>query len=169
MFNERLIHLCDYTCLNMLHILNYMLIKHKNIFKYFNCFWKVFLFWKISKIVQLCFGNLASRVKLVASLLNRSWLLSGESMLQSWKRFRKISKIWVFRIFAAQFGDLFVRGSSSHKFYLECLATPVATNSQMDPSICEKYLRQIFQDLSHRFLATCLRLNPITKIACFAQ
>ena len=52
MLNECLIYLCDCTCLNMLHMLNYMLIKHKKIFEYFSCFWKVFLFWKISK--KLC-------------------------------------------------------------------------------------------------------------------
>ena len=38
MFNECLIHLCDCTCLNVLHILNYMLIKHKNIFECFYLF-----------------------------------------------------------------------------------------------------------------------------------
>ena len=70
MFNECLIHLCDCACLNVLHILNYMFIKHKKIFECFKCFWKVFLFWKISKIsktVQPYFGNCASWVKQVAS------------------------------------------------------------------------------------------------------
>ena len=41
-------------------------------FECFNCFWKVFLFWKFSKIsktVQLCFGDLLSWVNLVTSLL----------------------------------------------------------------------------------------------------
>ena len=53
--------ICDCTWLNMLHMLNYMLIKHKNIFECFSCFWKVFLFWKISKIsktMQPCFADL---------------------------------------------------------------------------------------------------------------
>ena len=41
-------------------MLNYMLIRHKNIFECFSCFWKVFLFWKmskISKIVQPCLAT----------------------------------------------------------------------------------------------------------------
>ena len=42
-------------------MLKYMLIKHKKNFKCFSCFWKVFLFWKFSKIsktVQPCSGDL---------------------------------------------------------------------------------------------------------------
>ena len=69
MFNECLIHLCNCTCLNMLHMLNYMLIKHKIFFKCFSCSQKVFLFWKMSKISNNCvtlFWRLASRVKPVA-------------------------------------------------------------------------------------------------------
>ena len=55
--------------IKLLHLLNHMLIKHKNIFEYFNCFWKVFFvlkIFKISKIVQLFFGESLSQVKLVA-------------------------------------------------------------------------------------------------------
>ena len=69
MFNKCLIHLYDCTWLNMLHMLKYILIKHKNIFECFSCFWKVFLFWKMSKISNNCvtlFWRLASWVKPVA-------------------------------------------------------------------------------------------------------
>ena len=67
MFNECLIHLCDCTWLNMLHMPNYMLIKHKKIFECFNCFWKVFLFWKISKnlcnpVLATCLAGQANRM-----------------------------------------------------------------------------------------------------------
>ena len=74
MFNECLIHLCDYAWLNVLHMLNHMLIKHKNIFVYFYLFLESILFWKVQKsknCVQLCFG---------------------ESVPQSWKRLRKFFK-----------------------------------------------------------------------------
>ena len=72
MFNECLIYLCDCTWLNLLHMLNYMLIKNKQIFflSVLVVFGKCFCFGKISKIsktVQPYFGNCASWVKQVAS------------------------------------------------------------------------------------------------------
>ena len=97
MFNEYLIHLCDCTWLNMLHILNYMLIKHKNILKCFNCFWKVFLFWKFSKIsktVQPCSGDSPHASSQshapVASLHKRFLQLIGRLRSQLQKRLRNI-------------------------------------------------------------------------------
>ena len=42
MFNECLFHLCNYTCSNVMCILNCLSIKSKKIFEYFLCFWKCF-------------------------------------------------------------------------------------------------------------------------------
>ena len=42
MFNECLFHLCDYTCSNVMCILNYLSIKPNKNFEYFICFWKRF-------------------------------------------------------------------------------------------------------------------------------
>ena len=59
-------------------MLNYMLIKHKNIFECFNCFWRVFWFEKcqnFQKTVQHCSGDfpcgLSQLHALVASLHSR--------------------------------------------------------------------------------------------------
>ena len=93
-----------------------MLIKYKKIFEYFNCFWKVFFFIKISKnskIVQLCFGLSFLWVKPVASLL-RSSRDSLASMFPNREKYFK--KFWVFGIFATQFSDLVMSGSSSCEF-----------------------------------------------------
>ena len=94
------------------------------IFKNFkNC---ATLFW------QLYLTGQASREPLVTSLCRSSWQLSSRSRPQSWKRLRKLSKFWVFSIFATQFGDLFASGSSSRKSYSEWFVTPVTTYSQVD-------------------------------------
>ena len=42
MLNKCLFHLCDYTWLNVMCMLNCLRIKPKNIFEYFICFWKCF-------------------------------------------------------------------------------------------------------------------------------
>ena len=107
----------------VLHLLNHMLIKHKKIFEYFNCFWKVFLFWKISKIsktIQLCFRltftGQFSRETLVASLL-RSSRHSLPSQAPSRKKdLQKFQIFWGFSIFATHFGDWFASGSFNHEF-----------------------------------------------------
>ena len=140
MFNECLIHLCDCTCLNVLHILNSMLIKQKNIFECFNCFWKIFLFWKIFKNFKnyaALFWRLASWVKPVASLLRRFSRPSGKSNPSHEKDLELFSKIWVFRFLATQFGDLFVSGSSNHKGYLEGFAAPFVTDSRVELPIAK--------------------------------
>ena len=123
MFNECLIHLCDCTCLNVLHILNYMLIVHKKIFECFNCFWKVFCFEKFQKLCNfvLATQSLESSQSQDPSreLTQKLLRLSSESSPQSQKRLRKISKFWIFRIFATLFGDWVISGSSNHEVYLE--------------------------------------------------
>ena len=124
MFNECLIHLCNCTWLYMLHLLKHMLIKHKNIFECFNCFWKVFLFWKFSKfskIVHLYFGDSTSQVKPVVRPQSRAY---SEALATLWrvklpiakKTLKKFQKVWVFSIFVTQFGNWFKSGSSSREF-----------------------------------------------------
>ena len=131
MFNECVIHLCDCTCLNMLHMLNYMLIKHKNIFECFSCFWKVLFILKNVKNFKNCAtlsgdlprGSSQSHAP-VTSFYQRFSRLIGRSKSQLRKRLRNFSKIWVFRFLATLFGDLFANGSSSCEVYTKCFVTP---------------------------------------------
>ena len=55
LFNECLFHLCDCTCSNVMYLLNYLLIKPKNIFEYFICFWKCFYAFVFWVFVQIAF------------------------------------------------------------------------------------------------------------------
>ena len=55
LFNECLFHLCDCTCSNVICILNCLLIKLKNIFEYFICFWKCFYAFVFWVFVQIAF------------------------------------------------------------------------------------------------------------------
>ena len=55
LFNECLFHLCDCTCSNVMYLLNYLLIKPKNIFEYFLCFWKCFYAFVFWVFVQIAF------------------------------------------------------------------------------------------------------------------
>ena len=139
MFNEYLIHLCDCTWLNVLHLLNYMLIKHKKIFECFNCFWKVFCFEKCQKFQKLCNLVLATCLMGQASCMPQSraytegfrYSLAGQSPSRE-KDLEYFSKIWVFRFLATQFSDLFASGSSSHEVYSECFVAPFMTSSWVD-------------------------------------
>ena len=59
-FNECLSHLCDCTCSNVMCMLKYLLIKPKNIFECFICFWKWFYTFKSYVFVPnafLCFSS----------------------------------------------------------------------------------------------------------------
>ena len=139
MFNECLIHLCDCTWLNALHLLNLMLIKHKKIFECFNCFWKVFCFEKCQKFQKLWHLFLATCLTDQASHMPQLWActegfcdsLAGQSPSRE-KDLEIFSKIWVFRFLATQFGDLFASGSSSHEVYLESFVAPFMTSSWVD-------------------------------------
>ena len=103
MFNECHIHLCDCTWLNVFSHAQSLLIKHKKIFKCFNCFWKVFCFCKNVKIFKnsvalfwrLSRGLVQSHVLVASPHRDFSWLTSG-SMSQSRKILRIFFKIWVF-------------------------------------------------------------------------
>ena len=145
MLNECLIYLCDCTCLNMLHMLNYMLIKHKKIFECFSCFWKVFLFWKISKklcnfVLVTCLAGQANRLpQLRAYTEDFHDLLAGQcpSRKKDLEFFQKFgfldfsrlylaTCLWVeapvmrlYINFHSSLRDLFVGGPSSHEKHLD--------------------------------------------------
>ena len=179
MFNECLIHLCDCTWLNVLHLLNHMLIKHKKIFEYFNCFWKVFLFWKFSKFQILCNSILATYSRGSIQSRDPNWELtqklswfSGELSPQSWKRLKKFSNFVGFRIFATHL----TTGSQ-----VEALITSLLKmlhNSHHDllasgPSSRKKQLEKFFKFCHIGFwrldLVTCSQLILVAKNTCFAQ
>ena len=100
MFNECHIHLCDCTCLNVFHILNFCWSNTKIFLNVLIVFGKSFVFAKISKIsktVLPCIGNLvagqSSRIPPVTSIHKRFLQLTSGSMSQLRKRLRKFSKI----------------------------------------------------------------------------
>ena len=112
MFNECLIYLCDCTWLNVLYVFNQMLVKHKKIFEFFSCFWKVFLFWKISenpKFYNPVFGNSlvshASEVP-VMSLLRRFCDSLASEIPSREKYLEKFSKFLGFGHFCDSFSQL---------------------------------------------------------------
>ena len=55
LFNECLFHLCNYTCSNVMYILNYLLTKSKKIFEFFICFLKYFYAFVFWLFVQIAF------------------------------------------------------------------------------------------------------------------
>ena len=161
MFNECLIHLCDCTCLNVLHILNYMLIKHKNIFKCFYLFLEsVFvlkniknfknnatLFWRLCLVGQAsCETLVAAYTKALGEFLV-SHGSNSEKHLENFQnsRFLAFSRLY--------FGDRFTSGSSSCKFTQTVSQLPLRLTQEWTFQLW-KILRQIFQNLSHGFLAT---------------
>ena len=107
MFNECHIHLCDCTWLNVFSHAQSLLIKHKNTFECFSCFWKVFCFCKkcqnfekktsVALFWQLNLGLVQSHVPVVSPHRDFS-RLSCRSMPQSQKILRIFFKIWVFNV-----------------------------------------------------------------------
>ena len=97
MFNECHTHLCDCTWLNVFSQAQSLLIKHKNIFECFSCFWKVLcscknnvaLFWRLNR------GFVQSPAPVMSSHRDFSQL-TGRLMSQSRKILRIFFKIWVF-------------------------------------------------------------------------
>ena len=166
-FNECLIHLCDCTWLNMFHMLNYMLIKHRKIFECFNCFWKVFLFWKILKTVQPYFGDLPRGSSQSWAYLEgfRDFLVGqSPSLEKDLEKFQKKSGFLEFlRLMLVTYS------------WVEAPVARVTQKVSWLPTRLtrewnfqsRKTLRQIFQILSQGFLATCLQLISVVKIVCF--
>ena len=143
----------------------------KRFFECFNCFWKVFLFGKISKnfkncatqFWRLCLVGQASHVPPIASLLNSicdslaSQGLSCEKDLENFQKSGFLAFLWLSLATCLQ------------------VEAPVASFTQ-NGSRLPSWLtygwtfqsRKTLKNLSHGFLATCSRLNLVAKIACFA-
>ena len=121
----------------------FLLIKHKKIFKCFSCFWKVFCSYKKCQNFQKqCCPVLAtwSQVSPVALPQSRAHTVGFRNSLASHcpsheKYLEIFSKIWVFRFLVTQIGDLFTGESSNHKGYTEIFATPFATSSRVELSV----------------------------------
>ena len=133
----------------MFHILNFCWSNTKRFLSIFNCFWKVFLFWKISKNSKNCatlfwwliLAGHASCETLVTSLL-RSSRDSLVSLYPSREKYLKRFLIfWVFSIFATQFGDLVMSGSSNrdqeiHFILYSSLKTLIVSHCLRECVIC---------------------------------
>ena len=144
-FNECLIHLCDWTWLNVL----YIIIRWSNtkiFLSIFNCFWKVFYFEKFQKVQNFynsIFGDSlaghASRKVLVPSLLRSS----RDSLASESPSHEK------HLIASGHFRGLVASGNSS-------LELPQKVSRLSLKWICQswKRLRKNFQNFVHRILAT---------------
>ena len=197
-------------------MLKYMLIKHKQIFECFNCFWKVFIL-KIFKNFKNCatlFWRLASWIKPVACLsrefiqkvftthwqvkvlvakktqkffqksgfldLSRLSLVTCSQVeapvarftqnvsrlpsrlsrgwnFQSRKTLRQILPIFVSRLLATSYGDLFAKVFATHWQ----VKVPVAKKTQ------KSFQKSRFLDFSQLSLATCSQMEAL--IARFTQ
>ena len=142
----------------------------KRFFECFNCFWKVFLFGKISKnfkncatqFWRLCLAGQASRAPPIASWLNliRDSLASqGPSREKDLENFQKSGFL-----------------AFSWLSLATCLQVeaPVASFTQIGLRLplwlirgWTFQLRKTLKNLSHGCLATCSRLNLVAKISCF--
>ena len=160
-------------------MLNYMLIKHKNIFECFNCFLKVFLFWKfsnISKIVQLYFGDSVSQVKPVMSSQSRAYTKAlGNSLVgqapsheKDLEKFLKSGFLAFSRLCLAISLRVEAPITSLLRLFRDSFRNLLASG----PSSHEKYLDKFWEICHTSFwqldLATCSRLNLVAKNACFA-
>ena len=107
-----------------------MLIKHKNVFEYFSCFWKAFcfkIFHKNPKISTLPFGDsLANHVSHMAPVarLHRSVRDSLASKTFSREKYLEIfSKILGFCHFRNSFSQLLCVWKSKSRGYSEAFMT----------------------------------------------
>ena len=175
MFNKCYIHLCDCTWLNVFSHAQSLLIKYKNIFEWFSCFWKVFCFCKnvknsVAMFWRLSHGLVYSHVPVASPYRDFSWL-TGESMSQSWKILRIFFKIWVFNVSRDSVWRL-VRGWKVQLWGdSEIFAAYLTTPSQVELPVAKntwikfsKFLSWVFWRL---VLATCSWLDLVAKNACF--
>ena len=171
MFNECLIHLCDCTWLNVLHLLNLMLIKHKKIFNCFNCCWKVFCFKKFQKLCNFVLVTLpceSSQSRAYTEALDDSLVGQGPSRKKDLEKFQK-SRFLAFsrlRLATCSGVEAPVVSLTQNGSRLPSRLTLGWTSSR------EKHLDKFFKICHTGFwqldLVTCLRLIPVTKNVCFA-
>ena len=123
MFNKCHIHLCNCTWLNVFLHAQSLLIKHKNIFECFSCFWKIFCLCKnvkkISKIVLPCFGDSVaswssrmSQSRAHTEIFRSS--LAGQCPSRE-KYLEYFSKVGFLMFLVTQSGDLFAGGRFSYE------------------------------------------------------
>ena len=108
-------------------------------FECFSCFLKVLCFYKnCQKISKNCIALFWQLSRMPQSWVhNRDFSrLIGNSLagkcFNHEKYLEYFSKIWNFMLFAAQVGDLFASGRSSHKRYIEIFTAQFATLSQVE-------------------------------------
>ena len=144
MFNKCYIHLCDCTWLNVFSHAQSLLIKHKNIFECFSCFWKIFCFRKnvknfknsVTLFWRLSCGLVQSYVP-VASPHRDFSRLTVRSMPQLWKILRIFFKILVFNVSRDSIWRLVRWWKVQSWENLEIFAAHLATLSQVELSIAK--------------------------------
>ena len=160
MFNKCHIHLCDCTWLNVFSHAQSLLIKHKNIFECFSCFWKVFcfcekcqnfkkknsvaLFWRLNR------GLVQSNVLIASPHRDFSWL-TGRSMPQLRKILRIFFKIWVFNVSHDSVWRLVrgwkVQSREGSEIFPAYLTAYLATFSRVELPVAKKHLENFFKFL----------------------
>ena len=173
MFNECLIHLCDCTCLNVLHILSYTLIKHKKIFlSVLIVFGKYFCFEKFQKLCNSVLTTL-----FCGSSQSRAYIEAlGNSLVgQAPSREKDLEIFWKSRFLGFSWLSLATgsRAEALARGLLRMFGDSRRDLLASGPSSREKHLDKIFEIFHTGFwrlaLATCSRLNPVAKNVCFAQ
>ena len=141
----------------------FLLIKHKKIFECFNCFWKVFCFWKNIKNFK---NSVAlfwrfDRGSIQSHALNRELTQMGfttlwwVNVLVAKNDLEIFSKFWVFKILVTMFGDLFASGSFSREFIQKFSRLPSRLTREWTfqswktlRNLFKNFVSKVFGDLS---------------------
>ena len=120
-FNECLSHLCDCKCSNVMCMLNYLMIKPKNIFECFICFCKWFYTFVLLVFVQnalLCFSSKNMFRGCFSSMLfGRNWI----SLYLVWiSLYGPIEISWIPRTSLIKLQKHTLLGSISSYTYVVC-------------------------------------------------
>ena len=157
-------------------MLNYMLIKHKNIFECFNCFLKVFCFCKNFKNCVALFWQLGCRsIKLHApgrkftqKVFTIHWQVNVSVKKKTQKIFRNSGFLQFSQLGLVTCSRVEASVVRLYRNFHGSLCDLLASG----PSSCEKYLDKYFKichtDFWRLELATSSRLNPVAKNVCFA-
>ena len=176
MFNECLIHLCDCTCLNVLHLLNLMLIKHKKILSFLIVFGKCFVLKNFKNLCNSILATLprglsrsqAPSCNLTQKLLATLWLVKVSVAKKTQKNFKNLG----FQHFRDSIWRLVHEWKLQSQVLLKMVHDSLRDLLTGGPSSCEKHLDKFFKichtDFWQLDLATCLRLILVVKNACFA-
>ena len=145
MFNECHIHLCDCTWLNVFSHAQSLLIKHKNIFECFSCFWKIFCFYKNVKNFKnsvALFWRLSRgliQLHVPVAIPHRDFRNSLASQCHSRKKYLEyFSKFEFLTFLMTQTGDLFVGENSNREGYTKIFVAYLATPSWVELPVVKK-------------------------------